>query len=194
MEHLHEIIKSVWTDIETDYNNSYILNEDTLKNAFYFHLRTALAQGEEYKDYRIFTECTQFGFSDGNKRPDMIIVKISNKKADSQELTIDEITEQVVAVFEFKYKHEGCANVCEKVMYDFDKLRAYHRENRKLSTDCLFYVVAITHGEFTEDAWFYDKRTLNNWGKDRLKEFVAYGKPLRFIPPIEHENGTKISI
>lgn len=43
MERLNEIIKSVWDNkIENDFRNSCILNEDTLKNAFYCHLRNEM--------------------------------------------------------------------------------------------------------------------------------------------------------
>lgn len=169
---LHEIIKSVWMDIETDYNNGCILNEDTLKNAFYFHLRTALAQGEEYADYRIFTECTDFGFSDHNKRPDMIVARITPEKSTGKRIEIQE--QGIVAIIEFKYKSEKCAYVCEEVMHDFEKIRAYHRENGWLLPDCHFYIAAITLGDFTKDAWVYDKRTLENWAKGHLTELIAY--------------------
>lgn len=170
MTSLHEIIKSIWAETETDYRNNFILNEDTLKNAFYFHLRTALAQSEEYADFRIFTECTNFGFSDNNKRPDMIIAHVDTSESNGKEINIQDI----VAVIEFKYKSEQCTNVCEEVMRDFDKMRKYHRENRKLSPDSHFYIAAITLGDFTEDTWFYDKRTLENWAKGHLTELVAY--------------------
>ena len=37
-------IKEVWiNEIKNDLSNNYILYEDTLKNAFYFHLRNKLS-------------------------------------------------------------------------------------------------------------------------------------------------------
>jgi hypothetical protein len=36
-------IKEAWIhNVKTDYMNSYLLREDSLKNAFYYHLRTKL--------------------------------------------------------------------------------------------------------------------------------------------------------
>ncbi|MGN0528090.1 MAG: hypothetical protein ACI4IE_03075 [Eubacterium sp.] len=170
MDRLNEIIKSVWDNkIENDFRNSCILNEDTLKNAFYCHLRNEMEKCIEYSDFRIYTECNDFGFSDYSQRPDLIIAKL-NKETQGKRIEIEEI----VAVIEFKYKSEKCTYVCDEIMHDVDKLKDYHRNIRKLSDNCRFYIGAITLGDFTQDEWIYDKRTIENWGKGRITELIAY--------------------
>ncbi len=77
---LDKVIKNIWLeDIKDDYEHNLILNEDTLKNALYFHLRTYFENTPEFYDLCIFTECTDYGFSSLSYRPDMIIV---NTKTD----------------------------------------------------------------------------------------------------------------
>lgn len=84
-------IKKIWkNNIQTDYDNGLILNEDTLKNALYFHLRTYFEGNTNFETLCIYTECTEYGFSSLSYRPDMIIV--------------DKNTDKIVAVFELKYK------------------------------------------------------------------------------------------
>ena len=43
MQIIDDAIRSVWeTDIKSDYDANWIMNEDGLKNALYFHLRMRL--------------------------------------------------------------------------------------------------------------------------------------------------------
>ena len=43
MQIIDEAIKSIWeNEIQSDYNANWIMNEDGLKNALYFHLRKQL--------------------------------------------------------------------------------------------------------------------------------------------------------
>lgn len=77
MKTLDKIIKNIWiNNIQTDYGNGLILNEDTLKNTLYFHLRTYFESNTSFKNLYIYTECTEYGFSSLSYRPDMIIVDI----------------------------------------------------------------------------------------------------------------------
>ena len=88
---IDEAIKSVWeNNIKSDYDANWIMNEDGLKNALYFHLRTYFEGNTNFETLCIYTECTEYGFSSLSYRPDMIIV--------------DKNTDKIVAVFELKYK------------------------------------------------------------------------------------------
>ncbi|MEQ6391395.1 hypothetical protein RZN22_19220, partial [Bacillaceae bacterium S4-13-58] len=50
-------IKNVWnSNIPRDYQSFYLLKEDSLKNALYYHLRTKLHDFLETNNIRIFTE------------------------------------------------------------------------------------------------------------------------------------------
>lgn len=52
-------IRDIWkNEIAFDYEDGWLLKEDTLKNAIYFHLRTKLGKLFEKNDVRIFTEFT----------------------------------------------------------------------------------------------------------------------------------------
>lgn len=54
---IDEAIKSVWVDkIKRDYDKNWIMNEDGLKNALYFHLRKQLEPTLLENNLRIFTE------------------------------------------------------------------------------------------------------------------------------------------
>jgi len=65
-------IKKIWTDdLSIDHDKSYILKEDSLKNAFYFHLRTRL--GDCFlneNNLRIFNE-----YKIEDNRIDLVIVE-----------------------------------------------------------------------------------------------------------------------
>lgn len=159
---LDRIIKETWKPrIERDYDNGLILNEDTLKNAVYYHLRTALEQHDLLKNLRIFTECTYFGFNQihhkCHMRPDMIIVN----------------GEKVIAIFEFKYKSAKCYDLEGEIYRDYAKMNIYHRKNNCLDGKCQFYVAAITPTDFDCPAWL-TKRQTNNWAKGRVTELNAY--------------------
>ncbi|WP_163581428.1 hypothetical protein [Gracilibacillus saliphilus] len=43
MKEIDLVIKNIWKeDLSIDYDQNYRLKEDSMKNAFYFHLRTRL--------------------------------------------------------------------------------------------------------------------------------------------------------
>lgn len=60
---IDETIKAIWkNEIAEDYKKHWLLKEDTLKNAFYFHLRNQLDELLCNNDIRIFTEFTDDKF------------------------------------------------------------------------------------------------------------------------------------
>lgn len=108
-------IKNTWKkDLKIDYKKSYLLKEDTLKNAFYYHLRTRL--GDELlneNNLRIFTEYYISG-----ERIDLVIAEIDSETATESYLG-DSIKKVLVAI-EMKYK-SGSVN--ESVFYqDINKI------------------------------------------------------------------------
>ena len=159
---LDRAIKETWKPyIEKDYKTDYILNEDTLKNAFYYQLRLKLEEHKVLRGLRIYTECTGFGFNQiyqkKHLRPDMVVAN----------------GEQIVAVVEFKYKNMCCYGLEGEILRDFEKMRIYQRKNRCLDEHCQFYVAAITPGEFSRPAWL-DKRQTNHWAKGWVTELNAH--------------------
>ncbi|MBQ9853331.1 MAG: hypothetical protein IJO37_10525 [Ruminiclostridium sp.] len=159
---LDRAIKETWTQsVEKDYTDAYILNEDTLKNVFYHHLRVRMEQNGDLGFLRIYTECTGFGFNQiyqkKHLRPDMVVAN----------------GEQIVAVVEFKYKNMHCYDLEGEILRDYEKMRIYLRKGRCLDEKCQFYVATITPGEFSRPAWL-DKRQTNYWAKGRVTELNAY--------------------
>lgn len=56
IKQLDKEIKAIWVkNIQVDYDNGLILNEDTLKNALYFHLRTYFENNTNFKNLCIYT-------------------------------------------------------------------------------------------------------------------------------------------
>lgn len=155
---LDQIIKNTWLkDIKDDYDHNLILNEDTMKNAIYFHLRKYFESTPEFNDLCIFTECTCYGFSSLSYRPDMIIV--------------DTKSDEIVAVFEMKYKSKYCYKVEDLVYRDFKKLKSYMNTLDTVHQKCQYYVVAITLGDFDRANWL-DERS--KWAKGKVAELIAY--------------------
>lgn len=173
MNNLHEIIRKIWmNEIQDDYIDDYILNEDTLKNSMYHHIRTEIEKHRAYKNLRIYTECTAFGFSNNNQRPDIIIAERIKDNNDSEKIWI----EKIVAVFELKYKGEQCYNLSGLIQQDFHKMYDYKNNTSiPIADDCRFYVAAITPGDYEPGAWVTDRRTTENWAKGSVTELLAYG-------------------
>ena len=157
IKELDKIIKTIWlTNIRTDYDNGLILNEDTLKNTLYFHLRTYFEDNTRFKNLCIYTECTEYGFSSLSYRPDMII--------------IDKKTDKIVAVFELKYKSRNCHRVEDLVYHDFHKLKEYIDTLDTVHSECQYYIAAITLGEFDRANWL-DGRS--KWANGKVAELIA---------------------
>lgn len=166
-EKLDRIIKGIWmNELQSDYRNDLILNEDTLKNALYYHLRTHFEKDSEFNDLFIFTECNDYGFCEMGCRPDLVIAtKDYSKESNYKRIYIDE----VLAVFELKYKAENCYNAADKIYCDFSKFKAY----KSLYPNSQFYNIAVTLGDFNRPAWL-DKRQTNNWADGCVTELIAY--------------------
>lgn len=100
IERIDTEIKNIWKEeLQTDYENHYLLKEDSLKNAFYFHLRTRL--GDKFligNNLRIYTEYYIHG-----ERIDLVIVKINTQSA--AENYLEDSVEKVLVAIEMKYKN-----------------------------------------------------------------------------------------
>ena len=78
---IHKTLTEIWKkDIPRDYNDRWLLKEDTLKNALYFHLRNQLGTLFDENNIRIFTEFTDEKFKGSGYRPDIVVVRIDPNK------------------------------------------------------------------------------------------------------------------
>ena len=168
IEKLDRVIKSVWlNEIYCDFLSCKILNEDTLKNSIYYHLRTNFNYDINLKDLLIYTECTHYDFKkDLNYIPDIIIAtKDFTKTPNYNDCYIND----VIAILELKYKSKNCYRVDKLVYNDYDKLHKY----KSLYPNAQLYNCAITLGDFDRAEWL-DKEETNQWAKNCVTELNAY--------------------
>lgn len=164
MIQIDKVIKDIWLNgIAKDYAEHHLLKEDCLKNSFYYHLRTRLADVMEEHNIRIFTE---YYVSELGYYADLAIVQIN---PESEENHLKDWVTNVVALFEFKYKG-GYSQITENVIKsDVKKLKHYVQNS---ALQCQFYLAVIYETECWALNWL-DKRQTNNWAANRVTELDA---------------------
>lgn len=168
---IDETIASIWKEkIKCDYDSGWLLKEDTLKNALYYHLRRELGSLFEQNDIRIFTEFTDDVFKKSGYRPDMVIARVS---VDSEDDYWGNAVSKCLAVIEIKYKTGFAAH--KEVYKDYSKLYDYVE---MLGTDTRLYMATIWEYEDDETKWVED----TDWVKGRVIELNA-----SYIPNSERE-------
>ena len=97
-ETIDQAIKKIWvTNIPHDYKTYYLLKEDSLKNALYYHLRTELHSMLDYYNLRIYTEYHYQG-----SIADLAIVKLNNNPGNNNHLQDD--IESVLAILKLSIR------------------------------------------------------------------------------------------
>ena len=163
LKQIDEAIRYVWmNDIASDYENRWLLKEDTLKNAMYHYLRMKLSNLLEKYDLRIFTEFTDDKFQGTGYRPDMVIAKMDFEKG-SRYYGNDVV--ECICVFELKYKAGSVSP--DVIVGDYEKLRYYYED---LEVDCPMYMATIWEHEDDETSWLSDD---DIWAKNRVTELNA---------------------
>lgn len=156
-------IKYIWENkIKEDYNNGWLLKEDTLKNAFYFHLRSILGDLLDKNDIRVFTEFTDEKFKGTGYRPDMVIAKVN---FDSDDSYYENYITDCLAVIEFKYK-QGF-NSSNDIYEDYKKL---HKYVDNLKINCRLYMATIW--EYEDDETYWEPKN-SQWASGKLTELNA---------------------
>ena len=157
-------MKLLWeNDIAADYDNGRLLKEDSLKNAFYYHLRRRLGDVflDEH-DLQIYTEFDEGPLKGTGKRADLAIVKL-NYEDDSEYW--GEAVKEIVAIVELKYKANRMAG--EAIMSDVEKIHSYIVDNH---IDCQYYLGAIREVDWDQDHYIDEK---SEWAIGRVTELVA---------------------
>lgn len=181
---IDETIKEIWVnEIADDYESGWLLKEDTLKNSFYYHLRTRLGKLFDDNDIRIFTEFTDNKFKGKEYRPDMVIAKVDLDRG--SKYWGDDVTE-CLAVIELKYKNGF--NSSKDIYNDYKKLSVYADS---LGVGCKLYMATIWEYEDDETSWESED---SEWAKGRLTELNASykkgTKDMRFYVQ-EHQKNCK---
>ncbi|GAB7057452.1 MULTISPECIES: hypothetical protein [unclassified Paenibacillus] len=158
-------IKEAWLyNIKSDYSSNFILLEDSLKNAFYFHLRNKLTDAFlRENNLRIYTELhTGYG-----ERIDISVVRID----DSEKVHLREQITDIVAVIELKHK-SGTVPI-NPFREDINKVKTYLK--RKEHPQCQYYLGFIheTEYELEETSWLSPKEQAT-WAKGKLTELSAF--------------------
>ncbi|MEA1012656.1 MULTISPECIES: hypothetical protein [Bacillus cereus group] len=158
-------IEKVWLeDLKNDYANHFLLKEDSLKNAFYFHLRNRL--GVDFlknNNLRIFTE-----YYINGERIDLVIVEIDSVAAEDYHLS--DCIIRVLTAVEMKYKD---ASVRDDVFYgDVNKILSFLNS---WGNETKHYLAFIQEKYFkTGDVvnWLEDEKA--NKVRGKVTELYAY--------------------
>lgn len=130
---IDEAIKKSWMKIRKDYNKGFLLQEDSLKSSFYYHLRGYL--GDKYlerNNYRMYTE-----LHIKRLKADLAIVKLSQNN--NEEILSDRIT-NLLAIVEFKFQNERTGII--RMGKDIRKLMNYGKM-AKVSRKTKYYFAFI---------------------------------------------------
>lgn len=158
---IHDVLVSAWeNEIKTDYTHGWLLKEDSLKCAFYYHIRAKLGSVLEMADLRIYTEYMDEMFQRSGRRPDMVIVRV-----DLGDTYLRDSVREFVAVIEIKYKSRF--NGKEDIYADNEKLREYVEQ---LGVDCHLYMATIWECEDHPTTWI---RRNAAWAKGVVTELNA---------------------
>lgn len=162
-------IKQLWkTDIQRDYANYMLLKEDSLKNAFYHHLRTRLTDDFLIKNQiRIYTEFNSGELKGTGKRADIAIVRMKNDD-EGYEKHLSEETDEILAIIELKHKY-GYGKVIDDIYKDLNKVKEYIQKHK---LECQFYL-GIIHEEVWDKKNWLDERSIKHWPQGKLTELVA---------------------
>lgn len=171
---IDKAIKQIWVnEIANDYAENFLLKEDTLKNAFYHHLRNRLDAILSEKNLRIYTEFNECGLKTRRKRADLAIVKMKDEPSNSEYLGED--VESVLALIELKFTSGGARSI-NTIFEDVAKTKNYIQDKKyaDMYMNCQFYLGIIhEHTYKHSDLQWLGKRQYNNWAKGRLTELNA---------------------
>ena len=162
--HIHNQITQIWsTDLAADYDAGRLLKEDSLKNAFYYHLRRRLTdEFLDEHDLQIFPELDSGPLKGTGKRADLAIVKMDyNKEVDYW----GDAVEEILVIIELKYKANNSA--VKAIMEDVKKLKSYIEDDK---VDCHYYLGVIREIEWEHDNYIFDDDT---WANGSVTELVA---------------------
>lgn len=157
-------IKNVWlNNISKDYQSFFLLKEDTLKNALYYHIRSALDTIFNEHHLRIYTEFHYKGYI-----ADIAVVKLKENAGTSEHLRDD--IESVLTIIEVKYKNGGSTTPFES---DIEKIKQY-LEMKPLD-QCQFYLAFIHEAVYdfaNERSWLTKEQ--KEWASRRVTELSGY--------------------
>lgn len=166
MQKIDNTIRHIWlNEIKYDYDNGYLLREDSLKNSLYFHMRTKLGDVLSNNNLRIYPE---FYFQGLKYRADLAIVQID---AETGSDYLKDNVRDVAAIFELKYVNPKADERAYRqwILDDVKKIKHYIQDGK---LNAQFYFAVIYESEKKRMNWI-DKRSSNHWAKSRVTELDA---------------------
>ena len=172
---IDKTIKEIWVnEIKKDYDEDYLLKEDSLKNSLYFHIRSKLEDVLRDNNLRIYPE---FYFPELKYRADLAIVQMDTE---SENYYLRDRVKEVVAIFELKYVNASNNDEATEqwIMEDIKKFKRYIREGQ---LNAQFYFAVIYENERKRMNWM-DQRSSKCWAKGRVTELDAaiVGEEMQF--------------
>ncbi len=169
---INRAIRKIWEEnIIQDYNDKFLLKEDTLKNSFYHHLRNELGDGYlKYHRLRIFTEFELGENKAGmRQRGDIVIVRLKPLKDIVEDYYLGNRVEEVIAIIELKYK----VNAEKEIKKDVFKIRNYIYSKR--FPNCQFYLCVLFEQSYSikKGSWLHKSQKLN-WAVNKLTELTGH--------------------
>lgn len=163
---IDKTIKEIWVnEIKNDYDEDYLLKEDSLKNSLYFHIRSALEDVLRDNNLRIYPE---FYFPELKYRADLAIVQMDTE---SKNYYLKDRVSEVVVIFELKYVNASNNNEATEqwIMEDIKKFKRYVQEGQ---LNAQFYFAVIYENERKRMNWM-DQRSSKHWAKGKVTELDA---------------------
>lgn len=162
-----EALRKIWAeDIAEDYKKGYLLREDSLKCALYFHLRNYLTDDwlKENK-IRIFTEFPEFPskLKATKLKPDISIVKMKTEFDPKHKSLLDSI-ESVLVIIEIKFKNRAANH---KSAFDQDCEKLFEYTSHKQCKAAQLYGCFIFEEIYKDEPlWFANYKN--------VKKFISY--------------------
>jgi hypothetical protein len=166
VKEIDRVIKDIWIkNIQKDYKEDYLINEDCLKMAMCYHMRRKMASLLKENNLRIYTEKY---LPELKKKPDIIIAEVKNDYKENN--LYDSIhPENIVALIELKFKGDSSKSTEDWIKDDLKKLKEY-ASYKPLQCPLYFAIIYEVPCEWLH--WF-DKRSTNNWAMGRVTELDA---------------------
>lgn len=164
VKEIDKTIKEIWlNNIRKDWNNDYLLREDSLKCCLYYHLRTKLKKLLKENNLRIYSE---YYVEKLKYRADIAIVELDLESEDSK---LKNRVKNIVAIFELKYVSGNAVETEETVKQDIRKIKDYIQIG---DMKCQYYFTVIYETLCSSLNWFGKNQT-NNWANGYVTELDA---------------------
>ena len=163
---IDKTIKEIWVnEIKKDYDEDYLLKEDSLKNSLYFHIRSKLEDALRDSSLRIYPE---FYFPELKYRADLAIVQMDTE---SENYYLKDRVSEVVAILELKYVNASNNDEATEqwIMEDIKKFKRYIQEGQLKAQ---LYFAVIYENERKRMNWI-DQRSSKHWANGRVTELDA---------------------